>query len=328
MARGLRPGHGGTAMLKDEQQAVRSKGIGASEVAAVVGLSPWQGPHDIWERKTGRAPPQTDNSAIIWGSIMEPAIISVWRARTGNRVRYTGRHQRTYVHPQNPLCVATPDGLIEPGGVNLEVKTYGSRVAHHWGEPGTDDIPEYYLAQCTWQMAASGRKRTLLLASHDRDIDEYHVLYDADFYSAMAEQVARFWRDYVETDTPPPADHRERCREILARYYPRPKGKECAPCTPEATELAMALRDAETAAKAAEERLALAKNRMAEHIGAEYGVHTEVGKVLWYPVAGRTTPSAKALRALAEQRGATEQEVEQCYSQAPDYRVLRAYWKK
>lgn len=314
--------------MKASQHQTRARGIGASEIAAVVGLSPWQGPHDIWERKTGRAPPQIGTDALLFGTIMEPAIISYWRARTGRRVKYVGRHQRTYVHPANPLCVATPDGLIQPGDVNLEVKTYGFRVAHHWGEPGTDEIPEYYLAQCVWQMAATERSRTLVLASHERDLDEYHVLYDADFYAAMAEVAAKFWRDYVQTDTPPPADHRERTREILARYYPLPPAKDYAPATDEATSLAVDLRDAETAVKAASDRLQLAKNRLCELIGDRYGTHTELGKVAWYPVAGRRTGSVKKLVSLALAKGITEAELDECYSTAPDYRVLRAFWKK
>lgn len=313
--------------LTAEQQNQRAQGIGASEIAAVAGLNPWAGPHDVWERKTGRAPPWEDTVASLWGRYMEPAIIALWRAKTGTKVRYANRHQRTAVHPTNPLCVATPDGFVPPD-TGLEVKTYGWRLEHHWGEPGTDEIPDYYLAQVNWQMAATGRTKTILLASHEREVDEYRIAYDEEFYQALAEVGARFWRDHVETDTPPPADHRERCRAILDRYYPRPTGKELMPCTPDATDLAIQLRDAETAMKEAQKRLDLAKNQAAEYIGDQYGVHTELGKVLWYPVAGRRTAKARELHGLAARLGASDAELDACYSEGQGYRVVRGYWRK
>lgn len=313
--------------LTADQQLKRGQGIGASEVGAVVGLNPWCGPHEIWERKTGRAPPWEDTAASLWGRYMEPAIIALWRAKTGVKVRYANRYQQTRVCPTNPLCVATPDGQIG-SDTGLEVKTYGFRVAHHWGAPGTDEIPDYYLAQTTWQMAATGNTKTVVLASHDREVDEYRVRFDEELYLVMAEQVANFWADYIVLDTPPPPDHRDRCREILQRYYPRPLNKDYYPETEQANDLAIRLRDAETAAKEADKRLGQVQNEMRDHIGSRYGVQTAIGKVAWYPVAGRRTVSEKKIRALAESLGADASQLAQCYSHGPDYRVLRGYWKK
>ena len=41
----------------DEWLAEREKGIGASEVAAILGLSPWDTPFSLWLKKTHQAEP-------------------------------------------------------------------------------------------------------------------------------------------------------------------------------------------------------------------------------------------------------------------------------
>ena len=42
----------------------REGGIGASEVAAVVGLSKWDSPYSLFLRKTGQVPPIEENDAM------------------------------------------------------------------------------------------------------------------------------------------------------------------------------------------------------------------------------------------------------------------------
>lgn len=312
-------------MLTEAQQQIRQTGIGASEVGAVVGLNPWASPHDVWERKTGRAQPHEDTTATLWGRYMEPAIVALWKRQSGRKVRYANRHQRTLRHPDHPLVVATPDGLVDPGAV-LEVKTYGWRVAHHWGEPGTDEIPEYYLTQVTWAMAAAQRREAIVVAACERDVDEYRVDYNPDLFQALLERVEQFWRDYVETDTPPPADHTDRCKAVLERYYPRPLAKEMAPASDEADTLAARIKDARERKADAERAEKEATHELMQHIGSNYGIKTALGKVLWYPVAGRTTVDAKALLALAKQLGATDEQIADCQRQGSDYRVFRPYF--
>ena len=52
----------------------RRKGIGGSDVAAIIGLSPWTTPLDIYEQKLGIALPSEETEAMYWGTALEPAI--------------------------------------------------------------------------------------------------------------------------------------------------------------------------------------------------------------------------------------------------------------
>ena len=314
-------------MLTPEQQAQRAAGIGASEIGAVCGLNPWSSPHDVWMRKTGRAESFEGNDLTDWGHYMEPAIVALWKKRTGHKVRYANRHQRTVVHPQYSIVVATPDGIVDPDAT-LEIKTYGFRVAHHWGEPGTDQIPDYYAAQVTWAMAAAGRKQCYVVASHEREIDEYVVPYDPELFGALLEVGQRFWKDHVLADVPPPADHTDRCKAFLQTYYPRPLDKECLPATDEANDLAQRLADAQHKLEAADREVLGLRNAMCEVIGDAYGIHTHLGKALWYGVKGRTVRDEKAIVSLARELGATDAQLEETLKRGSDYRVFRTYFKK
>ena len=130
--------------LTAEQKQIRASGIGGSEIAAVAGLSPFGGPLDIWLRKTG-AVNDDDISGphIERGRHLGPGLASWFRAKTGLRVANVGDEEQTFVHPAHPLVIATPDGLVEDHQV-LECKFPSFRVAHHWGQPGTDEVPDYY----------------------------------------------------------------------------------------------------------------------------------------------------------------------------------------
>lgn len=319
--------------LTSEQQALRARGIGASEIGAVAGLSPWASPHDIWERKVGLAKKFEPTAYTEWGTHVETGIISLWRERETYkgrtpRVRYIGRHQKTIIHPDHPICVATPDGLVDTDSV-LEVKTYGYYTAHHWGEPGTDEVPEYHAAQVTWAMAAALRSRAIVLGAYEREVNEYRVSYSQDFFDALLEVGQRFWADYVLPKKAPPPDHTDRCREFLARYYPRADAnKTMLQSTDEVEDAARMLRDADTMAAEAKRRKTLAGNILMDYIGEAYGVSTAQGKVLWYGCKGRQTYDGKALAHLAHELGATDEQLAQYIRQSPPYRVLRGYWPK
>ncbi len=53
----------------------RMKGIGGSDVAAILGISKWKSALELWLEKTGQADDSfTDNEAMMWGRIMEPIL--------------------------------------------------------------------------------------------------------------------------------------------------------------------------------------------------------------------------------------------------------------
>lgn len=53
---------------------MRTKGIGGTDIGAIIGVNPWKGPMDVYLEKIGITEPQEDNEAMWWGREMEPTL--------------------------------------------------------------------------------------------------------------------------------------------------------------------------------------------------------------------------------------------------------------
>jgi len=164
---------------------LRRAGVTASEIAAVMGLSPWDSPFSLyWKKLNGWDTEGTDIMSA--GRYVEPSAADWWIAENDPLENLVLRPAGLYAHPDRPWQLATPDRLIHmlcsccdgaaagsgcfpgygceccrntgidgPAHALLECKW----VAYSWdgwGEPGTDDIPVYYRAQGLWQADVLG----------------------------------------------------------------------------------------------------------------------------------------------------------------------------
>ena len=62
-----------------EWHAARAAGIGGSEVAPILGLSPFESRFSLWHRKAGRIAPVDVSPEMEWGTRLEPAIAQKFR---------------------------------------------------------------------------------------------------------------------------------------------------------------------------------------------------------------------------------------------------------
>lgn len=181
--------------------AARANGIGGSEIAAVLGLSPYESRFSLWHRKQGLIAPVEESEEMYWGKVHEPGICARF-AKEHPDLDITAAP--TYRHPDRPWQIANPDRHAGPD--LLEAKT--SRDAEGWGEEGTDQIPVHYRAQCLWYMDVTGARRcwvaVLIAGSEYR---EYVVEYDADEAAFMRTAAAEFMRTVAANERPPIDGH-------------------------------------------------------------------------------------------------------------------------
>lgn len=179
--------------------AERRKGIGGSDVAALLGLSPWCSPIEVFLDKRGEIAAQPENEAMRWGNILEPVVRQEYSNRTGFEVLMpTGMLQ----HPKHSFMLANLDGFT-PEGRLFEAKT--ARSPEGWGEAGSDEVPQGYLFQVQHYMAVTGYALTdiaVLIGGSDFRI--YTVEADADLQSMMIDAEAEFWRRVIENEPPEP----------------------------------------------------------------------------------------------------------------------------
>ena len=128
----------------------RRKGIGGSDVAAIMGLSPWKTAYQVYQEKRKEVEDWSGNDLTDWGKRMEPAIRQWYSDKTGRDVRLP---DKIMYHPQHPFMLASLDGFTDDGRV-VEIKT--ARNGKEWGEPGTNQIPDYYAVQVHHYMTITG----------------------------------------------------------------------------------------------------------------------------------------------------------------------------
>lgn len=239
-----------------EWHAARAGGVGGSEIAAVVGLSPYESRFSLWHRKKGLIGPVEESEEMYWGKVHEPGICA----------RFAAEHPDlplspapTYAHPDRPWQIANPDRHAGPD--LLEAKT--SRDAEGWGKEGTAQIPVHYRAQCLHYMDVTGARRcwvaVLIAGSEYR---EYVVDYDEAEAQILREAGARFMDDLAR-DIRPDIDGHSATYQAVREI---PEGLD-----PVDVEVPTVLRDrfyaAQDAFWAAEDELTACKGELLDTIG-------------------------------------------------------------
>lgn len=285
--------------LTDEQKKLRLQGVGGSEIAAIVGLNPYATALDVWRAKVeGYEQPVT--APMERGTFLEAGVADWYAHRTGAKLVETG----TLRHPTLARIMCTPDRLasLERGEVDLSIKVPGPYVREQWGEAGTDEVPMATLLQVQWELLILepiyGIRVADVAAPIDGDLRIYTILADADIQGRLVEGAQKFWRDYVETRTPPPLDGTESCSDWLTSKYPAERAPAMV-ATGEANALMRALREAREAKAHAELEAEAAVNGLKAILlsGQAETMQGDGWKVSWKKTKGRTTVDWKALAA-------------------------------
>lgn len=267
---------------KDQLQVIgfdrRSEGVGGSEVAAILGMNPWAKPIDVWLKKTGNAPEDETNAAMEWGSRLEAVILDKYEAEAGKSIYRPGT--LTLQRKDRPWHVMTCDALHITVPVGIEVKT-ASGYAKGWGEPGTDQVPEYYLTQIMWYMAGLGADSFDVAVLKDgRNYGVYRIERDEDLINILLEKVSEFWTKHVQADIPPAISHSDLAERYLKMKYPK-AGANLRYADDEEIALARSLRTVRAELDALESRKLDLETQLKARIGEDKGLDTPIGSLVW-----------------------------------------------
>jgi len=230
----------------------RANGIGGSEAAAVLGLSPWQTPYQVWCDKVGLSGEQEATPAMEWGNRLEPVIRQKYADETGRIVRWPVGDEYGHMRSAKyPFMLATLDGITDDGR-GLEIKT--ARASGNWGEEGTDEVPQPYVIQCQHYMVVANLEVfdiALLIGGSDFRI--YEVPADKELQALIIEQEAAFWRMVEEKSPPEPVNFADAIRRFATSK------EDIVTATPEVVSAVETLRALRTLRKGADEREEAAK---------------------------------------------------------------------
>ena len=188
-------------MNHQEWLDARRKGIGGSDAGAILGVNKYKTPLDVYLDKTGQSPDVEDNDAMYWGRALEDIVAYEYAKRTGKKIR---RNNSILVHPEHKFMLANLDREIvgEPG--ILEIKT--AARADDWGESGSDEVPESYLAQVMHYMAVTGAQfADIAVLIAGRKFQTYTIQRDEQLIEHMIDVERDFWENNVYRLVPPDA---------------------------------------------------------------------------------------------------------------------------
>lgn len=211
-------------LLGQEQQgsrawhALRTGGLGGSEVAAVLGLSPWVSPYALYQRKTGALDEQAQNDSMDWGHRLEPIVCDWWAEQ---HPEFEVVPAGTYRHSERTWQIANPDRLFSNGPGFLEVKTADGNNAWQWGPDGSDQIPPYYRTQLLHYgdvLGVNDAHVAVLIGGNDPR--SYHVTWEPDEAEWLRDQASAFWHDHVLAGVPPMIDGSDATYEAVRSMHP------------------------------------------------------------------------------------------------------------
>ncbi len=208
--------------LTKEQLEERKKYIGASDAAAVLGLSRWRTPVEVWAEKTGQVPPnEAENIAAEVGNELEDYVARLFTRRTGKKVH---RVNEAYAHKKYDFIRCHIDRKVEGESAVLQCKTCTEWKAREWeGE----EIPLDYIIQECVEIACTGYEKAYiccLIGNRVPVIKE--VKRNDEHINEIISKLAHFWTSYVVPCVMPQVITKSD-GEVLYKLFPKAdEGKE------------------------------------------------------------------------------------------------------
>ncbi len=222
---------------REEWLNARKSGIGGSDIAALLGLSKFKTPLQLWLDKTGRSADQPDPAAserMHWGNVLEDVVARHYAELHDVKIQRVNSMLR---HTDCPVALANIDrAVVTPGsrarwddsgqrlmGASriLEVKTAHAMAANSddWGAPGSDEVPESYWLQVQWYLGITGLDfADLAVLFGGQKYAEYIIQADKALFPELLAEANGWWQRHVVEDLPPEPTTEDDARRLWASH--------------------------------------------------------------------------------------------------------------
>lgn len=217
---------GVTVEDRDGWLKARKGGIGGSDVAAVLGLSPYKSALELYADKLSVLPASSEEAEYLqWGRLFEPVILAEYARRTGRAVFAGGEILRSRAHP---FLLVTLDGVqiddrhawgAGPGTV--EVKTALQLTTTPGDRSYEKEIPVAVQLQKQHELLVTGANwgTVVWLPFPERRLQWRDCPIHQGSRDAIIEACAEFWH-MVEHRSPPPPDGTKSSKRALEALFP------------------------------------------------------------------------------------------------------------
>lgn len=180
----------------------RRKGVGGSEAGAVYGVSPYDSPRQVYDRKVGVAEESGENADMARGRELEPKARAIYESLFG----WTAT-PLCVLHDEHDFIRVSLDGLRDDGKVVLEVKCPRPRA--HGAVVQYGEIKPWYYAQVQYQLLVTAADVCHFVSycpawtgAKTEQFAVLEVLPDLAYQADLQAAVVDFW-GHVERQVPP-----------------------------------------------------------------------------------------------------------------------------
>lgn len=211
-------------LSREDWLSYRRKGIGGSDAAAIMGMSPFCTKRDLYYDKCG-IQAVMDEEEDNWvakevGHRLEDLVAEIFSRKTGLKV-YPIR--KMFRHPLYPFMLADVDFFIEfPDGSTgiLECKTTNYNCQSKWAN---DSTPVNYEYQGRHYMSVMNINKMYFACLYGNNENEFFIRYmerDLDIEEDLIAEEEFFWKENVEKGVEPPYTEKpDLVLESIRRHY-------------------------------------------------------------------------------------------------------------
>lgn len=204
---------------REEWLAERRTGIGGSDAAAVMGLSPWRTPVSVWLDKTGRAAPQPETEAMRIGTELEDYVARSY-------MRETGRKVTRFNHMIHDGCfLGNFDRLVVPEGQkiashHLEVRTDTLLECKTASREWEDGVPLHYAVQVQWYLGLVPCLRfgdVAVLNLNHKHFEIFRLERDQEVIDHIRAYISEWWDKHIVHGEVPKPENEADCKLLWSR---------------------------------------------------------------------------------------------------------------
>lgn len=222
-----------TNLSRQDWLALRQSGIGGSDIAAILGVSPYATAYDVYQSKTQPLSDEDMNEFAYWGTVLEDTVAREFSKRSGLKIQNVNYLMR---HPTHRFAIANIDRAVVNRDISgnvrfkdgwlttdqiVEIKTASEYVGKNWGDEDSDEVPDQYQCQAQWYMGVTGvdvcHMAVLIGGNKYR---QYRIERNQDLINVLFETAHDFWHNHVLVGIEPDATTLQNAKDKYPRHNP------------------------------------------------------------------------------------------------------------
>ncbi|AAZ18835.1 probable phage-related protein [Psychrobacter arcticus 273-4] len=224
-----------STLCREDWLTLRQSGIGGSDIAAIIGVSPYATAYDIYQSKTQPLADEDMNEFAYWGTILEDTVAREFSKRSGLKIQNVNFLMR---HPEHRWAIANIDRAVVNNEVKgwgnvrfkdgklttdqiVEIKTASEYVGKNWGNEESDEVPDQYQCQAQWYMGVTDTQvchMAVLIGGNK--YRQYKIERHQDFIDYLFEAAESFWTHNVLAGVEPDATTLQNAKDKYPRHNP------------------------------------------------------------------------------------------------------------